>query len=472
MSISSSKRKFENWITISVFIVASLLRLILCSYNKVANDNHLEVSTFFLQGLSQGYFPPEFQSCWECYHAKLYHYVCALLFHFFKVESELTQILIAQYLNAGAGVFTLIVIYAFLKQLPIAWLVRVCAFTLVALNPSFIAINIQATNDSFAILFGVLTTYWLLRQLVQNNLKSLIFCTCFMIFYLLTKGSALILLPLVFGSLLVQAITSLFKNTPLLLAVRPLVISSLAIIFVGLMPSSISPYRQYFERMWAQSSLGAVNFEKKSAPLWFDRTYVGRPGVISIADSYFTFRFVDMLQTPYITQDQNEYPLHRTSLWSQLYGRYHYVFFDQWPWARKDQVSILLGRISLIFGLIPTLVFLYGASVDFLKVAREMRTFGKAKTLSSYTWVLPVEIISFLALIVVFTFEHRGFESMKVIYILPGYLAFLNAYCSGLSRSYELLAKRPRALILLFTSQVLLFFSYLANSYFLLTYLM
>ena len=29
--------------------------------------------------------------------------------------------------------------------------------------------------------------------------------------------------------------------------------------------------------------------------------------------------------------DASGYPLHQTSLWSQLYGRLHFVHFDRWP---------------------------------------------------------------------------------------------------------------------------------------------
>jgi hypothetical protein len=50
-----------------------------------------------------------------------------------------------------------------------------------------------------------------------------------------------------------------------------------------------------------------------------------------VADGFLTFRLLNLLREPYITYPPAAYPVHRTSFWSQIYGRAHFVHFDAWP---------------------------------------------------------------------------------------------------------------------------------------------
>ena len=60
--------------------------------------------------------------------------------------------------------------------------------------------------------------------------------------------------------------------------------------------------------------------------------------------------------------DASGYPLHQTSLWSQLYGRLHFVHFDSWPptWESDSVIVHWIGRAALVLGLVPTTVLLIG----------------------------------------------------------------------------------------------------------------
>ena len=123
----------------------------------------------------------------------------------------------------------------------------------------------------------------------------------------------------------------------------------------------ISVYGNYFQRWKATGTLTAVNFEKRPVPGFFERSYDLRPGVISIFDSYMTFRFIDLVKNPYITNGIELIPFHRSSLWSQVYGRIHFAYFDQHVWTRYDYSTKVLGSFLMIAGLFPTILLVMGS---------------------------------------------------------------------------------------------------------------
>jgi len=60
--------------------------------------------------------------------------------------------------------------FLFIRQLPVgSQLVKLIAFGLVALNPGLVSINIQATNDTFAISFSFIAVYYAYQLLVQPD---------------------------------------------------------------------------------------------------------------------------------------------------------------------------------------------------------------------------------------------------------------------------------------------------------------
>ena len=66
----------------AIFGLAVFLRLLLAALNRSANDPHIEVIVWIAD---MGVFP-EASDCWQCYHAKLYHSVCAFLINLFQLE--------------------------------------------------------------------------------------------------------------------------------------------------------------------------------------------------------------------------------------------------------------------------------------------------------------------------------------------------------------------------------------------------
>src|SRR5262249_47396313 len=107
----------------------------------------------------------------------------------------------------------------------------------------------------------------------------------------------------------------------------------------------------------------AINRPPVPWPHFFEETQAGRPGITSIVHSYLTFRIVDLVLNP--TNDLRMQPrhAHRTSLWSQLYGRAHFAHFPAAPQSWKQVHSPFIngvGRAIMILALVPTTLMVLG----------------------------------------------------------------------------------------------------------------
>lgn len=169
---------------------------------------------------------------------------------------------------------------------------------------------------------------------------------------------------------------------------------------------------------------------------FFEPTFVGRPGVVSIFDSYFTFRFQNLMQFPYTGNSALIDPLHRTSVFTQLYGRLHFLHLDSWPpaWALTDTRFYNIGRYNFVLGLLPTSLFLFGFMAKFREHGSRIYHSGVRNWWRRATAVdlLPFMLTcGYLSFIVVFTHNYRDFAAMKPIYIFPGILGFTTVLASG-----------------------------------------
>jgi len=144
--------------------------------------------------------------------------------------------------------------------------------------------------------------------------------------------------------------------------------------------------------------------------------------------------------------------LHRTSVWSQLYGRTHFIYFDNWPpgpWQCKDPKMMAVGRVALTLALFPSLFFLVGLFIDF-KVWSALffrRNIDFLK--NSHEWIFHIFILGYLIFIILFTAIGRDFSYMKMIYIFPGIIAVLTPLLKGGDYVYKYILKN-RILFLIF----------------------
>src|SRR5208337_2496500 len=174
-----------------IFIISVSLRVVLATVNKgYANDDHLKVSSLILE---TGKIPRPYD-CWECNQQKFYHVTVAKLWNFLQLNTDKERFMSAQLINAIAGIFTILICWLFIKKQPFKDANKLLCFSLVALNPGLIAINAQASNDSFVILFGTIVMYSLYQLMDKPTIKYFLILLTSSILAGITKTNSLVLI--------------------------------------------------------------------------------------------------------------------------------------------------------------------------------------------------------------------------------------------------------------------------------------
>lgn len=415
----------------AVLAIAVSLRLSLAIVNDGrANDNHLEVAAKII---TERHIPAA-RDCWQCYHPKLYHYVVAQLWNIFLIKSSKVWYILAQMINAVAGIITILIFWRFIKERPVSGRVKLLVFSLIALNPRLIAISAQASNDSFMILFATIALFSLYRYMCTFSVKYYWLMLISTILAGLTKGNAFVVIIGIFVVFMIKIIAT--KNFHFDLKKGYL---GAALIFVFLVVSIVGYFGQYYG-----------NFKKYDKPISFNAPLnkelhsikgenFGRPGIKSILGGYFTFRLFDMIRQPKITNSKYTYPKHRTSVWSQLYGRTHFLYFDDWPpgiWQSNDPMMMSAGRAAFILALFPSFLFLLGTfnELKIWLIALKDKNFDFIRR--SNEWIFHVFIVGFAAFIILFTALGKDFSFMKIIYVFPGLLAALIPFSKGFEQAF------------------------------------
>jgi hypothetical protein len=173
---------------------------------------------------------------------------------------------------------------------------------------------------------------------------------------------------------------------------------------------------------------------------------VYRPGATSIVDTYLTFRIVDMVRHPGLTNDTHDYPLHRTSLWSQLHGRAHSTHFAQHPpsWRNSSPGVLLLTRCILVVALLPTLLLVAAATRFVGRLLIWVRR-PWLETIDAREVLLGITAWAYVAFIVVYTLTYRDFSTMKAEFLLPALPAFAALFAGELARAEAALVRAPGA---------------------------
>jgi len=405
-------------LTLFILILAIALRIELVSVNREANDDHYEVVSLILKNGAL----PEKNNCWECFQPKLFHYTTAQVLQIIQSDTAYREediILVGEWLNVISGILTLLVLKEFINHLPEkSETLKLLAFGLLALNPKLIGINAQATNDSFAILFSTLALYTMLLFLQKQKVSTFLWMLLFCLLGISSKTNVWITAMAIPVVLLIKGWLQTKQGTKCLL---------LGILFLAATAvlSILNPLNQYVFNYQEYGSPVLMNIGRQPFPHFAEKTEVKRPGILSIADGYFTFKFYDLLKYPLI-ENGNEYHANRTSLWTQLYGRGHSVHFDNWPpsWSTQDDRNYTLTRAIFILALLPTVLFLFGAAAEGAILLKSIikRTQDLAATLA---YGLPVvTFLGYIGFMVLYSLLYRDFAVMKAIFIFPALICY------------------------------------------------
>jgi 4-amino-4-deoxy-L-arabinose transferase-like glycosyltransferase len=364
---------------------------------------------------------PRTGDCRECFQPKLYHYLMNHIFQTLDIDAnnKISQMILAQLLNAFLGTVFLLVIWIFMAALPTGnEPLKLIAFSLVAFNPSLIGINAQATNDTLAILFATLAIYFIWLFLKQEQGIQLLTGILFACLGVATKTNIFVTVFAILFALFVKAFAA---------RQRAMLYSAALFLPSILVLSFLNPLTQYLTNYQASGSVVGINMPEQPFPSFFEKSYSSRPGIISIQDGIFSFKLMSLLEYPRLTNEAIGYPAHRTSLWTQLYARANSVHFDSWPksWRTKGTGNFPLLRAIYVLALFPAAMVLFGAIIS-------LREFVIAlfKNLPDSLYATDYGLFntlfwSHLAFIVLYALRYRDFSVMKPVFIYPAMLAFL-----------------------------------------------
>ncbi|MES2680561.1 MAG: glycosyltransferase family 39 protein [Bacteroidota bacterium] len=424
--LPSSKTLLYCVLTISIS-----LRIILALANKgYANDDHVTVSRLIVE---TGKIP-EPQDCWQCYQSKLYHFTVAKLWLLFDLKSDQARFKLAQLLSAFAGILTILICWLAIKKQSFNDAVKLICFSLVALNPKLISINAQTANDSFVILFGTVVIYSLYQLMAKPTVKYFFILILFSVLAAITKTNGLVIIIAVILVLIIKILYTKNYKFPL----RKGYLGGL-LFFLFATTFCVGYFGEYYGKYKKYGKPVVFNTATGELPHLFEKTNFRNPGVQSVIGGYFTFRIIDLVKNPVISNDEHVYPLHRTSLWSQLYGRANFIYFDNWPngpWQSSDPYMMAFGRVAIILALLPLAFLLCGLLMAF---KAWFRLFFKKNNLFNThdDWIFDIFNLGFAAFIIMFTGFGRDYSFMKVIYIFPGILAILFPLLKGCAHLHQ-----------------------------------
>jgi len=436
-------RRLEKPGFIAILILALGLRLCLALVNREANDPHMEVVTWIL---THHELPIKTSGdCWECFQPKLFHASLAALIQVLKIESADSQIVLAQMVNALTG--SLMVGYAFflIRQLPIGSpLVKLTAFGLLALNPGLVSINIQATNDTFAITFSFIAVYYAYHLLAQptetnqpqRNWLNLSAASLFAALAILAKTNAAVTAIAILAAFLVKAV---FQQRHQFYVYAVLFFTACALLVI---PNPLSQYIVNYRQFGTPVTL-TINVEKQPLPRFFEQTETHRPGILSIQDGFLTFKLIELLKEPQNSSSNKIYPPHRTSFWTLLYARTHFIQFNQWPpsWLTTSSAIRNLGRLLYLFALLPSLALVLGFCAELFRGLLSIRIQPRAPWVAFLSdqvafqeaGLLLALLIGYLGFQTVYALQYRIYTVIKAIFIFPAWPSLLFFYIAGLA---------------------------------------
>jgi hypothetical protein len=433
----------------AILCVAVLLRLGGMVLNTEANDDHMTV----IRVMAYEHRIPAVGEYWESYQPKLYHGTVALIFALLPKLSDSWLVRIAQGVSCTAGILTLLLLYSAVRRLPVAPRIQQLSYALTALNPKMLATSIQATNDAFVILFATVAFSAGYRFFRSPDRRSFLVMTVGAMLAGVSKGN---------GMAVTVALGAAFVAAWLWSTGMRLRVAGYATCFIVAVSVFVAVAGEYWSRYQTTGNPFTINEAYMQAPHFFEETFVRRPGITSVANSFLTFRLAAMLQEPQITNDVAVYPAHRTSFWSAVYGSMHSIHYDYFPpsWQTHNPLVRGLLRVIFLLALVPTGILIYGLWRTITPQLRNPFS-QRIRASEAADLLLALGAAGYLAFLVIFAYHERDFGSMKPIYLFPGVLPVMVCCAAGFERLRSAGQRRLSGLATL--SATVLCLAYLAD---------
>jgi hypothetical protein len=438
-----ARHRLYRLLMVGLLFLAAGLRLALGVVNRQANDDHLEVVQLIA---ATGQLPDQ-PDCHECQQAKLYHLSVAALLPVLAPAGAETAILLAQGLNVVLSLTTLAVVAWYIDRQGWPLSVRLLAVALLAFNPAWVGINVQATNDTFVICWSTLALTAALTVLARLRARKPVPLLPMMAMLLCAGAAAASkangLLALVLALLVLGLCAVETGRGRTVWARRTLVGSGAALAASLLLTLSIG---QYWHNFVTYGKPVTINFKAEPSPGLFEPTYTFWAGITSVPRGYFSFDLPSLLRDPYVLYNDDPptavFPEHRTSLWAQLYGTAYSLHFHEHPpsWASWHPVVLNLARASFILALLPTGLVLVGVAKTAKRLMHLIEQRQWRALLTGDGWLWLAGLAGSLTLYVLYSAQCRSFVCHKAIFVLPASIVLLPLFAAGY---VWLAARRP-----------------------------
>jgi hypothetical protein len=405
-----------------IFLSSGIGRAWLSIVNPVANDDHLEVARLISENNGR---PPASAQCMQCAHPKLYHHAVAALSAW--TDDRRYQRIAGNLLNFAAGTILLLLLATFLRSTRTPSPVQLLAVGFASFNAGVVGIFSQATNDGFCILFSSLAIFFMDRLLRHYRLWPVVPVTVFLVLAALSKASGWAIFAASLAVLVVTLISAPAEMRRGYAAATLLLAAGFLLIV-----TQVHPYRENLQQAGTPFVTDAFD-----APLL--KLEVRRPPYSWMVQDLLTFRIFALLRTPYM--DFQIEPRHRTSLWTQVYGRALFLRFDQPLAPNLDPRLLALGRLCFLLGMLPLAAVVTGAALTLRSLWRGVIHRGKSWLAEQHDWIHVVYAATMVTALLLLVAEHHRqwllFTWMKAIYLMPAILAFFRLMVLGLEAFYR-----------------------------------
>ncbi len=428
-----------QFLFVIVFFLSSILRMGLALVNREAFDNHIEVINFILQNDKL----PLKEDCPECFQPKVFYYSVATAVRLAGVNPshQNSIIILAQLMNFIAGEIVLVFAYLLIRDLHCHDRgIGLIAFSLLAFNPALIEANGMASNDAFAIFFSSAAIYACFKFLQKGGFGYLLLSSLLVSLGIAVKTN-------VWATALAIFLTLLLKGLSNRRFVE--VSTSIAFLLGSVVLVFLNPLSQYIINIQNYKIPVTLSLSPAPFPSFFEKTYVRRPGIISIQDGLFTVKFIDLLAYPRLTLGPTDYPPYRTSLWANLYGSANSVHFLNSPDSWHTTPDFAVTRSIFILALLPTAFFLIGAVGGLIALLRGI--IGNVGVLleKRFYGLFDMLFLAYFLFEVLYALLYRDFSFMKSIFIYPAILAFVVLFLEGADRFKNFVSRQSGLVMVL-----------------------
>jgi dolichyl-phosphate-mannose-protein mannosyltransferase len=416
-----------------VLALGIILRLfVFTQMGYLNNDNHLEVIAY----VADHSIPARADQFNQAYHPPLYYFLAAPLLRLGNIQA-------VHGLSLLSSIATLLLIACLLRRLP--WInqeIQLWCLGLAAFHPQFMMFTLFVSNDTLAILLGVLIFYQCRR--VQENSSRFNFCLlgAWLGLGLLTKA---VFLTFVFPLILFIWMTGRQHALPDRQLISGLV---LFILITGLLGCYKFVENSIYFGNPVVSNLDIWNWARDQQPTWIG------------SHSLFDFNLLKLVRHPVIsTSTVHSYPL-------MIYGSFWYSFIPESTF-RSNLLTPFnrLGSTIYLVALCPTLLMLVGATRMAMAAIRfgssampEPGVYTRDRFIYEGSLLLTLLVNFFLILAVGWRYDVWSVFQGRLLF--PSYFALLLAFSVGMewAESSPLLTHVTRCLMI---ALIALFLAYL-----------